>query len=145
MRQKLWPYFVDGAKSAQAAFETGIHINTVRRDFRIWDKKIFQNEEKEFFRACKIAKISALLEIDVRLEKLKKYSDKLEEKLEQSDWSTSLKYAWVHERYERVQTKIAKLELERYNLESLPTADIRFKIDIANIMEEQKKFWSTES
>ena len=133
----LWPYFVDGCKTAITAEDTEIPINTVKRHFRIWSAKIFKNEEKEFFRTCKIAKERTLLKIDERLKNLENLSDKLEQKLGDIDWNLSPKYAPAQDRYAALQVKIAKLELEKYNLESLPTADMRLKVDLTEITKEK--------
>lgn len=130
----LWPYFKVGSKSIDVAKDTGINLNTVKRYFRMWSAKIFEYEEKEFFRACKIAKEEALLKIEARIEKLERQSDKLEEKLQAVDWSISPEYEWVHGQYEKLQVRIVKLESEKYNLESTPTADIRLKTDVNNIL-----------
>lgn len=140
IKTTLWPYFKDGSKSVDVAVDTEININTIKRYFRVWSTKIFKYEEKEFFRTCKIAKEEALLQIEVRLERLKKYSDTIETKLEALGWSLSPEYAWVHDKYDKLQVKIAKLELEKYNLESLPTADIRLKIDVSNTLKKQHDF-----
>lgn len=104
----LWPYFMDGWKAIDAAEDTGIHVNTVKRYFRIWSAKIFKNEEKEFFRACKTAKENALLKLEKRLRKLETHSDRIENKLELIDWSFSPEYDSLHSIYDKLQTQIAK-------------------------------------
>lgn len=137
IKRTLWPYFKVGSKTIDVVQETGIDPNTIKKYFKIWGTKIFKLEEKEFFRACKIAKEEALLKIEIRLEKLEAHSDKLEAKLEAVNWSISPEYEWVHNQYEKLQVRIAKLEAEKYNLESTPTADIRLKIDVNQILKKQ--------
>lgn len=134
IQKVLWSYFTEGSKPLDVAKDTGINLNTVKRYFRIWSAEIFKYEEKEFFRKCKTAKIEALLQIEIRLEKLKTRSDTMEKKLEAVDWSLAPKYAWAHDKYDQLQVRIAKLELEKFNLESMPTADIRLKTDVNNIL-----------
>lgn len=134
IKRTLWPYFEVGSKTIDVFKETGIDPNTIKKYFKIWGTKIFKLEEEEFFRACKLAKEEALLKIEIRLEKLEAHSDKLEAKLEAVDWSISPEYAWVHMQYERLQVRIVKLESEKYNLESMPTADIRLKTDVNRIL-----------
>lgn len=137
IKRTLWPYFKVGAKTIDVFNETGIDPNTIKKYFRIWSAKIFKLDEEAFFRACKIAKEEALLKIETRIEKLDTQSDKLEEKLQAVDWSISPEYEWVHGQYEKLQVRIAKLEAEKYNLESTPTADIRLKIDLNQILKKQ--------
>ena len=137
IKRTLWPYFKVGAKTIDVFKETGIDPNTIKKYFRIWGAKIFKLDEEEFFRACKLAKEEALLKIEIRIEKLEAHSDKLEAKLEDVGWSVSPEYEWIHMQYERLQVRIVKLEAEKYSLESMPTADIRLKIDVNNTLKKQ--------
>jgi hypothetical protein len=134
---RLRPYFVDGFKPKYAAKATGINIKTVRKYFRIWNKQLSVADEKEFSRRSKIAIGDASLQIDVRLEKLRYHSDRLEEKLNTVGWSISPEYAWAHEKYDSLQAKIAKLELDKCNLVCQPTADVRLQVDVSRITERQ--------
>lgn len=136
-RIRLFPYFEDKIKPKQAAKATGINVKTVREYFAILAEIVYKNQEKEFLERSRLAKERALLKISIRIEKLEKHSDKLEEKLNNVKWSLSPEYIQAQEKYDKIQIAIAKLELEKCNLECSPTADTKLKIDTNNLVKEE--------
>lgn len=131
---QLFSYFEKRIKPKQAAKETGIDVKTVRDYFDALSEIVYKNQEKGFLERSRLAKERALLKIAIRIEKLEKHSDELEEKLNAVKWSLSPEYIPVHEKYDKIQVAIAKLELEKCNLECSPTADTKLKIDTNNLL-----------
>lgn len=135
-RMRLFPYFEDKIKPKQAAKATGINVKTVREYFAILAEIVYKNQEKEFLERSRLAKERASLKITKRIDNLEKHSDKLEEKLNDVKWSLSPEYIPAHEKYDKIQIAIAKLELEKCNLECSPTADTKLTIDKNNLLKE---------
>jgi len=136
-RIRLFPYFEEKITPKQAAKETGINIKTVRAYFAVLAEIVYKNQEKEFLERSRLAKERTLLEISMRIDKLEKHSDELEDKLNNVKWSLSPEYIPAHEKYDKIQVAIAKLELEKCNLECSPTADTKLKIDTNNLVKEE--------
>jgi len=133
-RMRLFPYFEEKIKPKQAAKATGINVKTVRDYFAILAEVVYKNQEKEFLERSRLAKERTLLKIAIRIDKLEKHSDELEEKLNNVEWSVSPEYIPTHEKYDKIQVAIAKLELEKCNLECSPTADTKLNIDKNNLL-----------
>lgn len=132
-RIRLFPYFEKRIKPKQAAKETGIDVKTVRDYFNALTEIVYKNQVKEFLERSRLAKERALLKIAIRIDKLEKHSDELEEQLNNVKWSLSPEYIQAQEKYDKIQVAIAKLEIEKCNLECSPTADTKLELDTNNL------------
>ena len=137
MKLQLLSCFAKRLKPGQAAREVGVNPKTARRYYKELHDTIIENKEEEFFRQCRISQTEAIIEIDIRIEKLKKQEEIFEIKINSLEQNLSPENQWIYAGYRKIQESIAKLELEKHNLKSSPTADLTLRKEANDILKKQ--------
>ena len=137
LKLQLLSCFAKRFKPGQAAREVGVNPKTARRYYKELHDTIIENKEEEFFRQCRISQTEVIIKIDIRIENLKKQEEIFETKINSLGQNLSPENQWIYDGYRKIQQSIAKLELEKHNLRSSPTADLTLRTETNKILKKQ--------